>query len=503
MTMETATPSMSLPDAIATSMLPSRFRSSARRWLPHVPAALILAFQAVLTLRLDNIANVDEALYINAGHAYLTQWSGGPQAPDYGGFFSGFPLAYPVAGAMIDSLGGLEAARFASLLLTVVAVLCSGSIAAWLAGPDHAAVARPVATAFAALAGPTLFVGNLATFDASCAAAVIGSAALAMTRRSFATAALAGVIAGAGAVVKYTGAPFILVTVALAMICEPTVRRGVARASVVLTTAVAAVLAVYLPNASWINGGIAFTTTNREAHNYRDLTFLLREYLLGMGLLTALAVVGIVLLVRRTRTVRSALIGCALLGAGLAVSVSQGRLHEYTSFNKHLVFTALFLAPLAAQVGALPRVRLVRPAVIVLSLYLLTVGALYRSDFMYREWPDFSPVVERIHQLDRPGTYMGIGGHAMAYYSKDYPDMEWVEPFTLYGSGPDQMRKEVAEARYAGIVLTSGETGSAALDENTALMMALVGASPHYELAGRWPKHKYDTNDFYLYMRKS
>lgn len=100
--METTTPPLSLSDAIASSMLPSRFRSRARRWLPYLPAAVILAVQAVLTLRLDNIANVDEALYINAGAAYLTQWSGGPQAPDYGGFFSGFPLAYPVAGAVMS-----------------------------------------------------------------------------------------------------------------------------------------------------------------------------------------------------------------------------------------------------------------------------------------------------------------------------------------------------------------------------------------------------------------
>ncbi|MBM2620686.1 hypothetical protein JIG36_34815 [Actinoplanes sp. LDG1-06] len=494
---------MTLAGAIATSMVPARHRSRAAQWLPYLPAAVVLAVQAVLTLRLDNIANVDEALYINAGHAYIAEWSGGPKAPDYGGFFSGFPLAYPVFGAVIDHFGGLEAARVASLLLTFVAVACCGSIAAWLAGPDRATVARPVAMAFAALAGPTLFVGNLATFDAPCAVAVIGSAALAMTRRSYATAVLAGVIAGAGAVVKYTGAPFILVTAGLALLCEPTVRRGIARALVVLTTAVASVLAVYLPNASWINGGIAFTTTNREAHNYRDLTFLLGEYLLGMGLLTALALAGLILLVRRTRTVRHALIGCAMIGAGLAVSVSQGRLHEYTSFNKHLIFTALFLAPLAAQAAVLPRVRLVRPAVIVLSLYLLTVGALYRSDFMYHEWPDFSPVVERIHQIDQPGIYMGIGGHAMAYYSKDYPEMEWVEPFTLYGSGPGQMREEVAEARYAGIVLTTGATGSDALDRNTALMLDLLGKSPDYELAGRWPKHRYDTNEFYLYMRRS
>jgi hypothetical protein len=221
-----------------------------------------------------------------------------------------------------------------------------------------------------------------------------------------------------------------------------------------------------------------------------------------MGLLTALALAGLVLLVRRTRTLRQALIGCALLGAGLAVTLSQARLHEYTSFNKHLVFTALFLAPLAAQAAALPRVRLLRPALISLSVYLLAVGAMYRADFMFQEWPDSSPVIERIQALNQPGVYIGVGADSMEYYSKDFPDLEWTEPYTLYGAGPDAMRAEVGRSRYAGIVLMSGETGSDELDRNTALMMRLVRDNPDYELAGVWPKHEYDTNMFYLFLRK-
>ncbi len=63
------------------------------------PTALILLVQAVTTLRLHNVANSDEALYIDAGHAYFEQWAGGPSAPDYGSYFSGHPYAYPVVGA--------------------------------------------------------------------------------------------------------------------------------------------------------------------------------------------------------------------------------------------------------------------------------------------------------------------------------------------------------------------------------------------------------------------
>ncbi|MFG1610918.1 hypothetical protein [Actinoplanes sp. NPDC049265] len=489
-------PRPSLPRAMAESFLSPRRHSGTRRWLHYLPMVLILGVQAGLTLRLHNIANADEALYIDAGHAYLAQWAGGPAAPDYGGYFSGFPLAYPIFAAVVDGLGGLAAVRFTSLILMMIAVYAAGAIAARLAPAGRSWGARLAGMAFAALSGPTLFAGHLATFDAACAAAVIGAAALAVTRTGAGSAALAGLVAGVGAIVKYTGAPFVAVAVVLAVLSGPTLRRGLARASLLAVTAAGAMLAVYLPNAGWITTGIRFTTTNRAAHNYRDLSFLGREFLLGMGLLAALAVVGLVLSRRR-----DLLIGVALLGAGVAIPLSQARLHEYTSYNKHLVFVALFFAPVAALILRL-RAPLLRPVVLAAALYLLAVTAMYRADFMFHEWPDSTPVIARVERENRPGLYIGVGADSMAYYAKDHPQLRWTEPWALYGAGPDQMRAEVAAGKYAGIILTSGETGSADLDARTALMMRLVRDNPRYELAGTWPKHRYDTNRFYLYLRR-
>ncbi|MEU4693994.1 hypothetical protein [Actinoplanes sp. NPDC023714] len=486
----------SLPRVMVESFLP-RHSHAVRRWLHLAPVALVLGVQAVLTLRLDNIAHADEALYIDAGHAYFSQWSGGPQAADYGAYFSGFPWAYPLFAAAVDNLGGLGLVRFTSLLFTMVAVLCSGAIAVRLAGDSRPTFVRVTALLFAVLAGPTLFAGNLATFDACCAAAVLGAAALAVTRTGYASALLAGVIGGAGAIVKYTGAPFVAVAAVLAVVSAPTVARGLGRAGLIVGAAVATMLAVYLPNAAWITEGIRFTTTGRAAHSYRALGFLGHEFLLTMGLLTALALAGLVLLARR----RALLTGIVLFGAGAAIAVSQARLHEYTSFNKHLIFAALFFAPLAAQIATVTR-ALVRPLVISAAIYLLAVTALYRADFMFHEWPDSSPVVDAVKKHNRSGLYIGVGADSMAYYSKDQPNLRWTEPWTLYGAGPDQMRAEVAAGKYTGVILMSGATGDDDLDRSTALMMSLLRDDPDYELAGRWPKHRYDLNEFYLYLKR-
>ena len=220
-----------------------------------------------------------------------------------------------------------------------------------------------------------------------------------------------------------------------------------------------------------------------------------------MGLLSVLAITGLTLFARRRPAARTVMIGIVLPGAGMAVAVSQARLHEYTSFNKHLVFTALFFAPLAGQIATLPR-PLQRTLLTAAAIYLLAVTAMYRADFMFHEWPDSSPVIAKIQEEDRPGIYIGVGADSMAYYSKDHPALQWTEPWALYGAGPGQMRAEVSSGKYAGIILTSGATGSADLDNDTALMMRLVQDNPRYELAGTWPKHRYDTNKFYLYLRK-
>ena len=73
--------------------------------------------QAALSLRLiwSNTAFQDEALYLRAGHLEWARWLHGAPIPNFPAYFSGAPVLYPPMGALVDSVGGLTAARVLSL----------------------------------------------------------------------------------------------------------------------------------------------------------------------------------------------------------------------------------------------------------------------------------------------------------------------------------------------------------------------------------------------------
>ena len=98
---------------------PPRFTASSRRrtWVSRAVLVGILAVQAVLSLRMNNSAFEDEALYLYSGHLEIAHWlHGAALQGDYASYFSGAPVLYPVLGAAADSIGGLAAARAVSLL---------------------------------------------------------------------------------------------------------------------------------------------------------------------------------------------------------------------------------------------------------------------------------------------------------------------------------------------------------------------------------------------------
>ncbi len=485
----------------AVSFVPQERRPLLDRPLRHLPVAAILLTQAVLTLRLHNLANPDEALYIDAGHAYLNQWHGGPHARDYGSYFSGFPYAYPIVAAAIDSVGGLALVRLVSLVLMLAATCCVGLISARIAGPVHARAAQLLGMALAALSASTLFVGNLATFDAPCCALVLLAVTLAVTRTGNLSALLAGLAVAGAAIFKYTGGAFLPVVAALTFLATRPTTRGLLRAGVVCLTGGFFLIDVYVLERGFIGAGIAFTTSSRTAESHRSTGLLLSEFARGAGVLLLLSIAGLLALHHWRRSTREILLALALLAAGLAIPTSQLRIHEYTSFNKHAVFFALFAAPVAAQT-VLIRSRVARLLVVLPAAYLALVMALTHSAFMFSEWPDPSHVMTAVNKANRPGTYIGVGADEIGYYEKSHAQFRWTEPWALYGAGPDAVRRAIVSNTYAGVFYTSGSSGTQSLDENTALVARLLTSNPDYELVGTWPKHKYDLNRWYLWLRK-
>ena len=123
-----------------------------------------MLMQAALTLRMRNTAFEDEALYLYVGHLEIAHWLHGTALQgDYPSYFSGAPVLYPVLGALFDSIGGLTAARALSLaeMLAATGLLYTMSRLLF-----NERVALCAAITFA-VAEPTLFLGNLATYDAT------------------------------------------------------------------------------------------------------------------------------------------------------------------------------------------------------------------------------------------------------------------------------------------------------------------------------------------------
>ena len=123
-----------------------------------------MVLQALLTLRMHNSAFEDEALYLYVGHLEIAHLLHGTALQgDYPSYFSGAPVLYPVLGALFDSVGGLTGARALSLVEMLAA---TGLLYTMSSRLFNERVALCAAVTFA-VAEPTLFLGNLATYDAT------------------------------------------------------------------------------------------------------------------------------------------------------------------------------------------------------------------------------------------------------------------------------------------------------------------------------------------------
>src|SRR5580698_7637579 len=95
--------------------------SARRTWVSRAVVGGLLCVQAILSLRLQNTAFGDEALYLYAGHmetAHLLH--GASLQGNYATYFPGIPVLYPVLAAAANSVGGLAAARTVSLLAMLI-----------------------------------------------------------------------------------------------------------------------------------------------------------------------------------------------------------------------------------------------------------------------------------------------------------------------------------------------------------------------------------------------
>ncbi len=422
--------------------VPSRRRTRVSR----LALLAILSLQALLSLRLRNTAFEDEALYLYVGRLEIAHLlHGAPLPGSYASYFSGAPVLYPVLAAALNAAGGLALARALSLaeMLAVTALLYSCT--RFLFNERTALCAA----ALFSVAMSVLFIGNFATYDATCVFLLASAATIAIrtSRGRWPLFLLAVPLAALAVAVKYAGllfVPTIAVLPVLAGWPAPRGRAGRHRAwlavayPVTFCVAVAVLLygALRLGGPAYLNA-LSTTTTARAAGTTPSLT-ILRESAEWGGVVAALAAFGTIAYARRARTepdeqiapaggpLRRLVLGVALTGTALLAPAYQLHLHTDISLQKHVGFGLFFAAPMAG----LGLARLVgdhfrRPQIGIAVWSAALVLGMMQSARLYQGWPSSGPFVQALSAYLRPGArYLVEVSEVPTYYLEDRADAQ-------------------------------------------------------------------------------
>jgi Dolichyl-phosphate-mannose-protein mannosyltransferase len=440
----------------------------------------ILCLQAGLSLRLRNTAFEDEALYLYSGHMELEHLlHGSALQGNYAAIFSGSPVLYPVAAAVLDQVGGLALARALSLVEMLAITTMLYSIARYLFNERVGLYAA----ALYAVVESTIFLGNFATYDATCLCLLAFAAWIMVytSRCRWPVFLLAAPLAALAVGVKYAGALFLpTIAVLPPLAAWPGGRRRVLLHPLGFLVVVAEFLFVglHVGGHSYLTA-IESTTTNRAQGLTSDLT-ILRETAEWGGVVILMAVVGTVAYVRRVRTepeediapaggrLRRAMLGVVLTGTAFLAPAYQAHLHTDTSFLKHIGFGLFFAAPmagfgLARLVGDYFR----RPHVGIAIWSLALVLGMGQSGQLYHVWPASGPFVSAFSSYLKPhAKYLVEVPEVPIYYLMGNPDAQ-----------PDQFTSTFFIVYYndKGQQLTGPAGYTAAVDAGYFQVIAISG----------------------------
>jgi hypothetical protein len=405
-------------------------------WARRSVLAAILLLQAILTLRNNNTAFEDEALYLYSGHLELGHLMYGTY-PDLGfwSYFSGAPTLYPVLGAVVDQMGGLFAARLLSLVFMLGVTALLYLVTRRLFGTRAALCAAGL---YCCGEG-TVFVGGLATYDAP-TLFLLALAAWLVVRFNNSTVPMYLVAAfplALAVATKYAALMFVPVVIALALFAAWR-RFGVWAwiRPVALSVAVAVLIYTELKIAgSGALAGVEQTTTNR-AQGTNSASYVLRYAGLWGGCVFAMSVLGAVFLIRLPRAHRLAAlptgpwtrVGMALLLAGTALLAPAYQMHLHTavSLQKHIAFGLFFAAPLAGY----GMVRLCGPHFhrlqLAIGVAVLTLAlGMGQSVSMFHVWPNSTEMLQQLVKYQQPNAHYLVGADEVAIYGlRGDPDAE-------------------------------------------------------------------------------
>jgi 4-amino-4-deoxy-L-arabinose transferase-like glycosyltransferase len=421
--------------AVASFLRPER-RDGAQRWIKLIPLGLVLIVQVLLTLRLNNTAFRDEGLYIYTGHREIAHFFHGAVLYDKPEtYFSGSPVVYPVIAAMIDRVGGLMLVRLFSLLFMLAATASIYSFSKRLFTERVGLVA---AVAFA-LAGPTMHLGNFATFDAMALGLIAISTALgvrAVQLRSYRWFPLVAVMLSLAVVTKYASLMFVPFALG-AMFLTPARRTVGVKFSVLtalLTTLILVVLAKTIGKSSL--AGIRYTTTKRSVIERVSLHSILSEtwHFAGPWWLIAFLGVGVAFY-KQKRLFLPILFAVGMI----APMLYQAHIHENVSLDKHLDFGLVFGAPLIG-LAATAISRSWQKIVLVGVSVWLVISGLATSRFLYGEWANTSALTDTMSYALKADPYIHTLGDVyepVRYHFEDSTQFwQWDTTDSLFYQSP-------------------------------------------------------------------
>jgi hypothetical protein len=414
---------------------------SRRIWLSRGVLALIMLLQEALTLRMSNTAFEDEALYLYVGHLEIAHFlHGAALQGDYPSYFSGAPVLYPVLGALADHIGGLAAARALSLL-EMLAV--TGLIYAMTRRLFNERVALCAAVGYA-VTEPALFLGHLATYDATALFLLTVATWLVVRFSSGARPLylLAAPVLVLAVATKYATLLWVPSVIALAgLTASPKIgRKALVTSAALCAATVALLLGVARLAGSDYMAGFKFTTLDRFEGD-ASVSSLLWDSAQWIGVPFLLAVVGVVCWTVRPFTdrgervgpggsrLRRALLGGVMAGSALLAPIQQIRIHTETSLFKHVGFGLMLAAPIAG-VG-LSRIigdHFRRTQVGIAIWGVLLVVGMSTADSQFDGWPSSTAFIQEFSHYVHPGDhYLVEVDEVPIYYLRHNP-----------GAQPDQ-----------------------------------------------------------------
>ncbi len=482
----------------------------------------VLALQAIMSLRLHNTAFEDEALYLYSGHMELQHLLHGTALQgQYASYFSGAPVLYPVLAGFLNGLGGITLARMCSLaeMLSITALLYSMSRRLF-----NERIALCAAVLFS-VCESAIFLGNFATYDATCLFLLACAAWIVVRTAAFRWPffLMAAPVAALAVGVKYAGLLFVpTIAVLPALAAWPVRGRRVLLYPPAFVVAVAGLLygALHLGGKAYMTA-ITSTTTNR-AEGATPVTTLLKESAEWGGVIFVLALIGTAVYVYRVRTEPEELIapagsrfrrlclGAVLTGTALLAPAYQAHLHTDISFQKHIGFGLFFAAPMAG-VG-LSRIlgdHFRRPHFAVGIWSLALVLGLVQSGHLYQVWPNSTQFVRAFSQYLKPNArYLVEVPEVPIYYLLGHPDAQprqftstfyinYVNKKGVLLTGTVGFTAAV-DAGYFHVVAYNDEVTAAA---DAVLTEALQASKDYYLAAVIHITDVYGPGDYYIWVK--